>query len=125
MSHWLLDSTAVYHFIDRWDWWDYLFVAWQGVALLWLLAWCGWKQVLSGVVAWLTWDIEWPILWLLGGVNIASITTYQQGFLHRYLLPMSSAGIHFDSPATAILECALVGLFVWLSRPRYKRFQWR
>lgn len=123
LSHWLLDSTAIYHFFT-WDtWWDYFFVAWQGIGLLWLLWWCGWKQVLLGIIAWLTWDIEWPIIWALGGVDIVSVTTYQQGFFHKYLLSWSSTNIHFATPYTAVFECLLVAVFVWLSRPKMKRLQ--
>lgn len=113
VGHWLLDSTAVYHSLDRWQWWDYLFVTWQGIGLLWLLWWCGWKQVLSGVIAWLIWDIEWAFR-AIGWVG-------QDGFLHKYLLGLSSTGYHFDSPVTAILEGLLLAVFIWLSRP----YRWR
>jgi hypothetical protein len=37
VSHWLLDSTAVYHYFTWGNWWDYAFVSWQAIGLIWLI----------------------------------------------------------------------------------------
>ena len=112
-THWLLDSTAVYHFFTWHNWWDYAFAAGQVAAFGVLVAWCGPRQLVAGIIAWLSWDIEWVFRYF-GWLG-------QEGFLHRYLLATSSSGQHFTEPVSAALEATLLVALVWLSRP----YRWK
>jgi hypothetical protein len=109
VSHWLLDSTAVYHYFTWDNWWDYAFVGWQAIGLIWLLLWCSWRQILAGFIAWLSWDIEWLFRYF-GWVG-------QEGFIHKYLLATSSPGYHITEPVAATLEGLLLLALIWLARP--------